>query len=233
MAARGVFGGALFTGQYPGQLSQAHCNRARRRIFFGVTLLDRLGSRGLLRSGVLRVRATVTVQASTTAIAPADADACLLSAARCGAVEAARRCLAAGADSRARDGAGGGRTPLHLACARGGRADADVAAAKLTPLLVAAGADVDAEDAHGETALHLAVAKGAPRAVSALLTAGANPARPVRGAAVHEDALTLAASAGRAELAQVWERRRGTRGTACGVRLSLGQALSWRKRCRL
>lgn len=45
------------------------------------------------------------------------------------------------------------------------------------------------------------VAKGASRAARALLRAGADPARPVRGATPREDALTLAAGAGRAELA--------------------------------
>ena len=45
------------------------------------------------------------------------------------------------------------------------------------------------------------VAKGASRAARALLRAGADPAKPVRGATPHEDALTLAAGAGRAELA--------------------------------
>lgn len=152
--------------------------------------------------GALRVRATVTVSVSSTDIARSDADACLLAAARTGAADAVRRCLRAGADAAHRDvAAGSARTPLHLACARGHRADADAAAAAIVPVLAAAGADIDAEDAHGETALHLAVAKGASRAARALLRAGADPARPVRGATPREDALTLAAGAGRAELA--------------------------------
>ncbi|KAJ8600637.1 hypothetical protein CTAYLR_006922 [Chrysophaeum taylorii] len=163
-----------------------------------------LHSRGLLDgSKRLRVRAAVTVSSSSCDISEADADACLLSAARVGAADAVKRCLRAGADARTcRDlAAGSARTPLHLACARGHRADADAAAAAIVSVLAAAGADVDAEDAHGETALHLAVAKGAARAALALLEAGADPARPVRGASPREDALTLAAGAGRAELA--------------------------------
>lgn len=108
--------------------------------------------------GALRVRATVTVSVSSTDIARSDADACLLAAARTGAADAVRRCLRAGADAAHRDvAAGSARTPLHLACARGHRADADAAAAAIVPVLAAAGADIDAEDAHGETALHLAV----------------------------------------------------------------------------
>ena len=99
-----------------------------------------LVSRGLLGAdGALRVRATVTVGSSSCEIAAADADACLLSAARSGAADAVRRCLRAGADARHRDTASGSqRTPLHLACARGHRADADSAAAAIVPVLAAA-----------------------------------------------------------------------------------------------
>ena len=121
--------------------------------------------------GALRVRATVTVSVSSTDIARSDADACLLAAARTGAADAVRRCLRAGADAAHRDvAAGSARTPLHLACARGHRADADTAAAAIVPVLAAAGADIDAEDAHGETALHLAVRTPALNAKHSCLT---------------------------------------------------------------
>ena len=121
--------------------------------------------------GALRVRATVTVSVSSTDIARSDADACLLAAARTGAADAVRRCLRAGADAAHRDvAAGSARTPLHLACARGHRADADTAAAAIVPVLAAASADIDAEDAHGETALHLAVRTPALNAKHSCLT---------------------------------------------------------------
>ena len=84
----------------------------------------------------------------------------------------------AGADvKRAVDAAG--RTPLHVACAaeNGAGKPAPAAAAALQAvlrMLVRCGADVNAQDADGNTPLGVAVAHGCVRAISELIAMGAD-----------------------------------------------------------
>ncbi|GAA3918961.1 hypothetical protein GCM10022244_30160 [Streptomyces gulbargensis] len=86
-----------------------------------------------------------------------------------GDVAGLRAALAEGVDAGLADRAG--MTPLHFA----GQAQAAAAA----EVLLAAGAPVDAGDAHGGTALFTAVFnyRGDPRTIQVLLDAGADPER--------------------------------------------------------
>jgi ankyrin repeat protein len=91
-------------------------------------------------------------------------------AAHFGSAASARLLLTAGADVGLRSKNSTGNTPLHAAVA-GKRHE-------LVELLIAAGADVNAQDADGWTPLNLAAHEGKPETVSLLLTNGADPTIP-------------------------------------------------------
>jgi ankyrin repeat protein len=91
-------------------------------------------------------------------------------AAHFGAGASARLLLTAGADVGLRSQNSTGNTPLHAAVA-GKRHE-------LVELLIAAGADVDAQDADGWTPLNLAAHEGQPETVSLLLAKRADPTIP-------------------------------------------------------
>jgi hypothetical protein len=93
---------------------------------------------------------------------------------------AARALVAAGADVAARNRRGA--APLHYAAdgAPGTRHWDPAAQAETVAVLLQAGADPDATDNSGVTALHRAVRTRCAAAVAALLDGGADPARPNR-----------------------------------------------------
>jgi hypothetical protein len=93
---------------------------------------------------------------------------------------AVRALVAAGADVAARNRRGA--APLHYAAdgAPGTRHWDPEAQAETVAVLLQAGADPDATDDSGVTALHRAVRTRCAAAVAALLDGGADPARPNR-----------------------------------------------------
>lgn len=106
--------------------------------------------------------------------------------------------LAAGADVDARLGGGRGPTPLMWA-ASAGRAD-------FVDRLLEAGAQIDAVDQTGDSAINYAAFRGRPDAVAALLAAGADTT--IRG---HGNAAEIAARRGHQDvLALVLDARRET-----------------------
>jgi ankyrin repeat protein len=85
----------------------------------------------------------VSVKGSSTDFSPADADECLLCAARDGLLEGVQACLAANAEPSCRND--DRRTPLHLAAQKVSPESGPVVRA-----LVERHADMDAEDKNGK-----------------------------------------------------------------------------------
>ncbi|HLZ75778.1 ankyrin repeat domain-containing protein [Phenylobacterium sp.] len=93
-------------------------------------------------------------------------------------VEIARRLLALGADSQARNRRGA--TALHYAAdgTPGAPTWNPAAQARVVTLLIEAGADPNAADMNGVTPLHRAIRTRCAAAVAALLAGGADPLKP-------------------------------------------------------
>lgn len=84
-----------------------------------------------------------------------------------------QKLLARGADATLANS--DGQTPLHIACATPARTAKSQADQAQIVALLAPHSQVDAQDNNGNTAIHLAAAKGADRTVGELLRHGANP----------------------------------------------------------
>ncbi|MFN2519821.1 MAG: ankyrin repeat domain-containing protein [Candidatus Limnocylindria bacterium] len=115
---------------------------------------------------------------------------------------AIRELIAAGADVRAVARNPMQVTALHSAVANGGDRESALA-------LIAAGADVNAQQRHGWTALHGAAEMGDREVVEALLAAGADASVPTRDG---KTAAELAREQGSEELAAAFEGSSRLRG---------------------
>ena len=93
-----------------------------------------------------------------------------------GSVRAVMVLVEAGADVGKADAAG--RTPLHVAAATAATGPTAASRPAVMRLLVGNGADVNVRDKCGNTPLAVAVAHGSVRAISELISAGADPMIP-------------------------------------------------------